>query len=214
MNLTQIKLNIIKKNRVYFACKNSSGYEVKLRITEASKDLGLGEHELLVKDESVKTKYGTDIIYVLHSLINQNQVIVLKSEKNDNLIYQCKRLGGKWDSEEKVWVFSDVVKDEVEELDFLYNSELVRVQLTAKREILEHTGPITFCGYDIAYASSKTSGARTCEGVALISGRITSSGSNANWYTEMTEGTVVRCRIPLELLNLEKTNADFEIERI
>lgn len=213
-NLTTVKLNIIKKNRVYFACKNDRGYEVKLRITETSKDLELGEHELLVEDASVKTKYGTDVIYILHSAIDQNEVIVLKSSKNNHLITRCKELGGKWDAEDKVWVFSNVVKSEVEELDFLYNSELVSIKLTALREISEHTNAVTFLGYDVAYATGRDSGGKTCEGVALIAGSINSSGSSKNWYTDVTEGTVLKLKVPVELLNLEISNEDFKVERI
>lgn len=212
-NLTTIKLNIIKKNRVYFACKNERGYEVKLRITEASKDLALGEHELLVEDASVKTKYGTDVIYILHSEVSQDSKIILKSEYNHFLVEKCKKLGGKWDKEDGVWVFSDVVKNEVEELDFIYNSELVSVELTAVKNLYASCGPITFLGFDIVKATGRDSGAKPCEGVSLISGTISSGGSRANWETNMQEGTVVRLKVPCELLN-SMNDPEFKVEKI
>ena len=212
-DLTTVKLNIIKKNRVYFACKNERGYEVKLRITEESKDLALGEHELLVEDASVKTKYGTDIIYILHSEIKTNEKIILKSQYNRFLVEQCKKLGGKYDKEDGVWVFSDVVKNEVEELDFVYNSELVSVELTAVKDIYASCGSITFLGLDVVKATGRDSGAKTCEGVALISGNISSGGSRANWETNMAEGTVVRLKVPCELL-LSMTDPEFKVEKI
>lgn len=213
MSLITVKLNLIKKNRIYFACKTETGYEVKLRITEASKDLPLGEHELLVEDASVRTKYGTDIIYVLHSAVNSNSKIILKSQFNYWLVNKCKKLGGKWDSEDKVWVFSDVVKDEVEELDFIYNSELVSIELTAAKNLQSICDSISFLGYDIVTATGRDSGAVPCDGVSFMSGEISSGGSHANWQTFMEAGTKVRLKVPVELLN-SKSDSDFIVERI
>lgn len=62
-----ITLDLIKKNRVYFKCLTTTGYEVKLKITQKSENLQLGKQDLLVNDISVRTKYGTDIIYDLEA---------------------------------------------------------------------------------------------------------------------------------------------------
>ena len=62
-----LNLNITKKNRKYFACSHN-GHDVKLVIDGASENLEVGEHELLVEDVSVRTKFGTVGGIVINSL--------------------------------------------------------------------------------------------------------------------------------------------------
>lgn len=215
MKLTTVKLNILKKNRVYFQCKTENGYDVKLRINDASKDLSLGTHELLVEDASIRTKYGTDVIYIMHSEAG-NEKIVLKSAYNEWLVEACKNLGGVWDREDKVWIFSTAVQKEVEDLDFIYNSELVTINLTAKRDVYACCGPITFLGYRLLTATGRDSGTKMEEGVAIISGERKSGGSRANWETQLSEGSILRLQIPKEVLNNNelKGDVDFSVELV
>src|SRR4051812_49192364 len=101
-----ITLDIVKKNRVYFKCINESGYEVKLKVTHKSETLSLGKQELLVRDCSIRTKYGTDIIYDLESEVKEKGIVTLQCKYNIFLVEKCKELGGKWDADSKSWVFS------------------------------------------------------------------------------------------------------------
>ena len=65
---------------------------------------------------------------------------------------------------------------------------IVEVRLVAKEDLDERCAPVTAGGRRIAGANGRDSGARTCEGVSLVSGRIGSGGSRANWHTTVSKG--------------------------
>lgn len=206
-----ITLDIVKKNRVYFKCINSSGYEVKLKITPESECLELGKQDLFVKDVSVRTKYGVDVIYELYRKTEKKEgIVTLYHRYNTILIKECRKLNGKFDSSSKNWVFSKIVEEEVENLDFQFNSDLVQVEIKAKKDIFECNDSVDFLGYPIAKAHGRDSGAKLCEDVYLINGRINSGGSVKNWGTFVDEGTVFRLLISKNLLD-SYTQQQFEI---
>jgi hypothetical protein len=209
-----ITLNLIKKNRVYFKCTNESGYEVKLKITPDSENLNLGENILLVNDVSIRSKYGVDIIYqVISEVKKDDKPILLKHRYNTDLVEKCRELGGKWDSEYGVWVFPSIVEDKVEELDYMYNSDVVEIEIKFLKDEYGYRGPMIFLGYPLAKATGRDSGARVCDDVSLISGKIYSGGSVKNWSTEVTKDTVFRMKISKNLLSQHETK-NYEIKII
>lgn len=207
-----VTLNVVKKNRVYFKCTNPNGYEVKLKITPASEALQPGEHDLLVNDISVRSKYGTDVIYELHSEIRDTGICTLRHRYNSMLVDQCRNLGGRWDKEQKAWVFSKVVEAEVEGLDELFNSDMVVVDITSL-DAWGSKGPVDFLGYPIARATDRDSGAVICDDVAMISGYVTSGGSAKNWGTIARAGSVFRLMVSRKLLEkYEENDWTYEIK--
>ena len=115
------KLTIIKKNRVYFDCKTAEGRTAKLKITKESEDLSEGVHELLLEDISIRSKYGINLIYsIAINSENTEDRIFLKAPYNSKLVKKCRKLGGKFDKEESIWIFPASLKDEVEELESIY----------------------------------------------------------------------------------------------
>ena len=203
MDIKTIKLDVLKKNRKYFACKKN-GYKCRLVIDENSKDLEVGQHELMVNDVSVRTKYGTDLIYKLAADAKEQAesgfVTLSHFTFNQDLVDDCKNLGGKYDN--NVWVFSDIVADKVDELDFLYNSELIAVEITALEDIREWHAPVSFMGYSIARAFGRDSGAKLANDVSMIKGGYDSGGSMKNWVTRVDEGSVFRLKVPSELFKI------------
>lgn len=200
-----MKLNIIKKNRKYFAAKTDSGYKCKILIDANSENLELGEHILSVDDISIKSKYGIDLIYKLTSSAEEQmgqEIVTLKSEYNSMLVDECRKLGGTWDNQAEAWVFPAFVAEQVELLDDIYNSKLVTIDITAKEEINELKSAITFMGRSICKAKGRDSGAFLYDGVALIDGYISSGGSVKNWRTYIDENTVLRLQMPEKLLEL------------
>jgi hypothetical protein len=198
-----VKLNVIKKNRKYYACK-IKGYKAKLLIDDNSEDIELGEAEYLVEDISVRSKYGTDLIYKLSSEVDKQKNAGICSLKhhlyNSDLVDKCKSLGGKYDREGNVWIFSGLVEDIVEELDAYWNDELVAVEIKAKNLVAEWTAPVTFIGYTIARAYGRDSGATLGDNVSLIEGGISSGGSVKNWTTRCKEGSIFRLEVPKAVL--------------
>ena len=190
-----LTLNIIKKNRVYFACKTESGFDVKLRIDDNSRELTLGKHDLLVNDVSVRTKYGTDVIYELHGSQKEQKEagIVTLSHHTYNcfLVEKCRNLGGRWDADAKTWVFSAVVADEVEALDEKYNTDISDYKLTFKKDDYYTCQSYTIKGYTIAIATGRDSGARLNDNIILLKGGFSSGGSMKNWSTTVKEGTQI-----------------------
>lgn len=208
-----LTLNIVKKNRKYFACQHK-GYEVKLLIDAASENLSLGEHELLVNDISVRTKYGTDVIYKVVGETKPEKIVTLQSPHyNENLVKKCKNLGGRWDESAKAWVFSHIVEDEVDELDRRYNEHLVCVDIEARDDIYGIQDDVTFMGYPIARAFGRDTGAKLGENVALLDGQISSGGSVKNWTTVVRKGSTFRLIVSKVLLDECEMNSDWKIVR-
>ncbi|CSD06379.1 Uncharacterised protein [Vibrio cholerae] len=200
-----MKLNIIKKNRKYFAAITDSGYKCKVLIDENSENLELGEHILCVDDISIKSKYGIDLIYKLTFSAEENikqEIVTLKSDYNSMLVDECRKLGGTWDGQVSAWVFPAFVAEQVELLDDIYNSKLITIDITSKEEISELKSAITFIGRSICKAKDRDSGAFLYDGVALIKGNISSGGSAKNWRTYIDKNTVLRLQMPEKLLDL------------
>jgi hypothetical protein len=217
-NLRTITLTLIKKNRKYWACK-VKGYDAKLEVNENSENLTPGDHELLVHDISVRTKYGTEIKYTMSEKKTEiESIVTLQHDRyNKYLVKKCQNLGGRWDAENKTWIFSSIVADKVDELDELYNSPAVTVELTARGdEVYAGIDAVHFCGYPIARATGRDSGATLGDGVSMIKGKIKSGGSVKNWATCITGGAVFRLKCSEKLLekNRETEEKEFDIKII
>ena len=195
---------VIKKNRKYFAA-TQGGYPCKILIDSNSESLELGTQDLEVEDISVRTKYGTDLIFKLSADIKVQKevgICTLKAEKNELLIERAKNLGGKWDSEAGAWVFSALVADKVEELDELFNSPKIGVELHFKSHVSAQPH-LTAYGYILATAFGRDSGAKIGANVAFVEGKPTSGGSMKNWTCVIPEGCVVRLMVPKALVEEE-----------
>lgn len=192
--------NILKRNRKYFSA-TKDGYKCKILIDENSEGLELGDNqELAVVDISVRSSYGTDVIYKLpqSAEVQKNAGICsLRSDRyNWIMVKECHRLGGRWIAEEKSWIFPDFVEDEVEILDEKYNSPLIAVEIKFPEGAAEFNASIYVAGYCIATACGRDSGAEIAPDVAFITGCADSGGSVKNWKTVITENAVIRMRIP------------------
>lgn len=210
-NLKTVTLDIVKKNRVYFKCLTTNGYEVKLKVTPESENLPLGKQDLLVEDVSVRTKYGTDVIYQLKAEVKNEGIVTFSHRYNSVLVEKCKNLGGRWDESAKVWVFPKILEEQIEELEYLYNADIVWVEITAKDRVFAHNGPVKFLGYKLAQAWDRDSGAQTCENVSMIEGSIDSGGSAKNWGTVVHDGTKFRLQISKNLIQEECEKWDVKI---
>lgn len=189
---------IIKKNRKYFAA-TLNGYKCKILIDSNSENLELGEHTLEVEDISVRSKYGTDLIYKLAASVEEQAdagICTLRADYNKNLVEKCRALGGKWDATEKAWIFSGLVEEEVEKLDEKYNSPKVAIEVSATHSFGELTAPLTIAGFVIGKATGRDSGATIADGISFLNGGVTSGGSVKNWRTTIREGSVFRMHMP------------------
>ena len=196
--------NIVKKNRKYFAAVLDNKYNCKILIDANSENLALGQHTLEVEDISVRSQYGTDLIYKLAAAaeeIKNAGICTLQIPfYNAILVDECHKLGGKWDAEEKAWIFSGIVSDKVEELDAKYNSTLIDVEITFNENAYGSKAPVFIAGFKIATATGRDSGAKLAENIALIAGKVVSCGSVKNWGTEIIEGSVIRMQIPADCI--------------
>ena len=209
------KFNILKRNRKYFAA-TMGAYPCKILIDAASENLDLGPQTLAVDDISVRSKYGTDLIFKLKASAEEQEqagICTLRHFRyNHDLVERCRELDGLWDRDAQAWVFSALVEDQVELLDIYWNNDIVHVQITLPNGLTARCQPVTIGGYTIATASGRDSGATVAQGVALISGYVGSGGSRANWETEIDEGSVLRLRMPKALIADLVQYQDYQIE--
>ncbi|WP_067587277.1 hypothetical protein [Endozoicomonas ascidiicola] len=143
--------SILKKNRKYFSAK-LNGYKCKILIDKNSENLEVGCHNLIVEDKSVRSKYGTDLIFALIGSPDEQQEAGITSLKhpyyNKDLVQRCRDLGGKWDEEQKAWIFTSIVEDKVEQLDAYYNSVLINCKLFFDQKQIIRDG-FYFKGYGL-----------------------------------------------------------------
>jgi hypothetical protein len=172
-----------------------------------------------VSDISVRSKYGTDLIFKLTSSIEEQEesgICTLKTTfYNKILVDKCHNLGGKWDADQKAWIFSGIVEDKVEMLDEKYNSKMIPVEISfIERYGSDTNEPLDLIGFNIATATGRDSGARIGRGVSLIKGSLTSGGSIKNWCTVARKGTVIRMHIPELCIDELSGEYDISITRI
>jgi|GEM_PF-1845020 len=204
------KFAVIKKNRKYFVIEKENGFKCKLLIDKNSENLELGDHQLDLVDVSIKSKYGTDVIYKLsHEAEEQEQagVCSLKAPFNSILVEKAKALGGRWIQEEQAWIFTSLVEEEVELLDIKYNSDFVEVEITTNREVSDYNtsnapadvrqSMVCFCGVPLVVGGTgRDSGAKVADKVAFVAGAPKTGGSRKNWYTYIPENAVIRTTMP------------------
>lgn len=198
---------LIKKNRVYFAAK-INGYSAKLVIDDNSKELELGEHSLELEDISVRTKYGTDLIFKLSAPVEAQKeagICTLKpAQFNHLMLSECRKLGGVWESDLGVWVFSGIIADEVEDLEERFN-DLATYKVKFLKGWSIGQKPFSILGVDLACATGRDSGASNARGLIVLNGGFSSGGSMKNWTTRVSEKTVIIFQFPRALVkDLEK----------
>ena len=209
------EFNILRRGRKYFTA-TTGAYTCKILIDAASENLDLGPQTLDVDDISVRSKYGTDLIFKLKTSAKEQEqagICTLRHFRyNHDLVERCRELDGLWDRDAKAWVFSALVEDQVELLDIYWNNDIVHVQITLPNGLTARCQAVTIGGYTIATASGRDSGATVAQGVALISGDVDSGGSRVNWETEIAEGSVLRLRMPKALIADLAQYQDYQIE--
>lgn len=213
-------ITIIKRNRKYFAATTENGTKCRVLIDAASESLTPGTHTIELDDISVRSKYGTDLIFKLPAAIEEQAdagICTLKTEFYNNILTdKCRKLGGKWDAGERAWVFSGLVSDKVEELDEYYNAPLVPVTVFFAESAYQWCGAYTIFGFELAKATGRDSGANLGKGVSLITGDISSGGSMKNWSTDISAGSEFRMFLPETVVeDFEKQESgEYQITRI
>ena len=217
-NTTVKTFTINKKNRKYFDA-TVGNYKCKILIDAASENLELGATlQLQVNDLSVRSKYGVDLIFSLAANATDQKdagICTLRHARfNQHLVDACRKLGGKWDGAEKAWVFSGMVADEVDALDDIFNSALAVYEITFETGFGAHQSAMDICGYTVARATGRDSGAPLADGVALLEGGFSSGGSTKNWETTVTAGTKIRMELPLAVVAKYPEPAAIKIQKI
>lgn len=197
--LTLKKFDVLKKGRKYYAAK-VGGYDCKIIINDFSDNLAPGEHILTVIDRSERNKFGTKLIFEVAKEENGDFVYLKHDYYNTNLIKEAKRLGGRWDEEMNAWCFSNMVKKEIDDLDAVFNSQLIAVEVTFKYCHGVKKQAIYLFGMKVASAFGRDTGVKLYD-VACIAGNFYSGGSRKNWETIAEAGTTVRMKVPQEVFN-------------
>jgi len=148
--------NSLKRDGKYFAALINN-YKCKIVIDAASESLAIGENQILkVDDLSVRSKFGTDLIFRLAADAAQQHesgICTLRHGKyNSLLIDECRLLGGKWDADSKAWVFSGMVAAEVEALDDLFNGQTAIYEVEFVTDQSARCSSIRVFGYSVAWA--------------------------------------------------------------
>lgn len=139
------------------------------------------------------------------SIIIENGKAKVYTPYNAEFVTEIKKIGGaRWRS--NYWEIPENAVDVIRKkmLDIYgYNdiseNETVTLKVTANEDIYADKSAVVFLNKTLANAFGRDSGAKVGTDVILISGRISSGGSRANWESEVHEGAV------FELNNVSKT---------
>lgn len=207
---TLVNVNLIKKGRKYWkACIENKSFEFKLTINEMTENYKTGDTipTLYCLDETVTTRYGTDVKYtpVVKDASKEEKFITLKtSEYNQKIVEKCKKLGGAWDANEQAWIFPSFLEEQVEELDYQINSKPIQVKVRFIDGWRKYCGPLYWNGKLLGRAFDRDGGARIEHGVAVLEGDLTSGGSIKNWTTEIIKNSLLTFEMPENLLSDEQ----------
>ena len=141
--------------------------------------------------------------------INRTEsAIRVQSPYSPDLPAAAKQLSGRWDRAESEWVFPLEIEAEVKSLYMnVYGEwddqpqETVTLMCCNGNTDFKHSfekSSITLGGRVIARAYGRDSGAKTANGVVLISGKFESGGSVKNWKTEATNVTFKLLDVPVK----------------
>ena len=126
---------------------------------------------------------------------------------NLNFNEEAKKLGAKWDSKNKRWVASDLSVEEFKNLEQKYFSDLVVIDVALKKEdstfsscAFGYNQCRHLCGYVLALAEGRDSGAKIMSGVAVLDGGFTSAGSAKNFRCDAKTFTKVRLKVGKSIL--------------
>lgn len=211
--MTEIKkFKIQKKGRKYFECLLSEKYKCKLEITEEVKDLKDNEViELEVEDISIRSKYGTELKFrPISKLENENiedKYIIFKADYDEDLLTELRKLGGYFDTTEKVWLISKEFKERVEELDFIYNSP-VKKYLISFENFTELRKDI----FNIVYEFFKRG--RMKKGFEALEGEVYMGGSHKYPCLTFTTGAKFVVNFKEEKIKILSKKYNFEFKEI
>lgn len=205
--LTTINFKVLKISRVYLEIILNNKYNAKLLKSNLTEDFEIdGEYSALAEDLSVVSKYGTSLKYNLVSTELNSEPIIFQTEKpNVYLIEELKKLGGKYDKDDNVWVLNDFVKDRVEDLEEIYNSSEILIEVSVEKE--RSLDSLNLFGYDlIKLVNGRDKGTYQMADVAMISGTSKSGGSANNPKVIVSSDTVLRFKLPKKLFEMHIEN--------
>lgn len=135
--------------------------------------------------------------------------ISVSTPYSPELPQRAKQLSGRWDREAAVWVFPIQAEPQVKALYMdVYGmwdsveSDTVTVVCRNDNEYSVTCDSIVLHGRVVARATGRDSGAKTADGIVLLSGKFRSGGSVKNWRTVCDEGTTFK------ILNVPRAKAD------
>lgn len=205
--LTTINFKVLKISRVYLEIILNNKYNAKLVKSSLTENFEIGgEYSSLAEDLSVVSKYGTTLKYNLVSNELNNEPVIFQTDKpNVYLIEELKKLGGKYDKDDNVWVLNDFVKDRVEDLEEIYNSSEISIEVSVEKE--RSLDSLNLFGYDlIKLVNGRDKGTYQMADVAIISGSSKSGGSANNPKVIVSSDTVLRFKLPKKLFEMHVEN--------
>lgn len=117
---------------------------------------------------------------------------------NPGFVRGAKRLAGRWQARQKTWTFDSRVETSVRALcnkwygtDGITNPDLVDLRLTYAEGKRTLQSPVVAYGRVIARAFGRDTGARLGDGIVLVQGKVTSSGSWKNWQTYIAPDSIL-----------------------
>ena len=121
--------------------------------------------------------------------VTEDNRAAIQSPYNPDFVSRIKKMGGRWDSSNKVWTVDerdiDAVRAVMREIYGMDDmpADLVSVQVRVNSAMYGPRKPITMFGKTVASAFGRDSGARLGDGVVFIKGKADSGGSVKNWDT-------------------------------
>jgi hypothetical protein len=206
------QFTVLERGNDYFLCR-VEGMHCRIIIDDFSEPMPLGEHSLHVEEISDRYHhYAKDGVFKLtlpYSEQGSIDICTLNAGAKNNFTYRaCLRLGGKWEPILNEWVFSASVKEKVDKLGEVVNSELKLVEVEFRETVSMPSKQLSLFGFELVKGLSVNNLPIFHKGVVVKKGNI-SFIVNQSPKTVAIAGTKVRLNVPELMLDNPQFKEDY-----
>lgn len=206
------QFTVIERGKNYFLCR-VEGMHCRIIIDDFSDPMPLGDHSLHVEEISDRyNHYANDGVFKLtlpYAEQDSIDICTLNAGAKNNFTYRaCLRLGGKWEPILNEWVFSASVKEKVDKLGEVVNSELKLVEVEFRETVSMPGKQLSLFGFELVKGLNVNNLPILHKGVIVKKGNI-SFIVNQSPKTIAIAGTKVRLYVPELMLDNPQFKEDY-----
>lgn len=197
------EFEILELDAGYYLCRKGAGY-CRIIVDENSQNLPLGK--LMLNAEDISDRYlhqnKATVFRLIQPFQDPNiQIYTLMTKQYNIFTYKrCIQLGGKWEPILKEWVFSSLMKDKVDKLNDIINSEKIYIEALFEETVSQINKPLTLYGFPLIKNSDQKGHVILHFGIKLAAGEIARFNSGSQEKSVILAGSKIKMFVPKSML--------------